>query len=270
MERFFEVKEYSDEKAFKVAVLKLKKYASLRYENVKKQRGREGKARIRTCSKLKKLMSNRLLPDNYKRELYLRVSSLSQGRLSVEEYIREFEQLQIRSEIEEEPKQTMARLLRGLESSIAEKVDLQPYWSFEDVCKLAIKVEKYSKGKRSFGRSFTKPNAPSKAFVQSKPEMTSREAGNKDKGKPFVKEFTKQLDVKRCFKCQGYGHFQDAFLNRRVLTLREMEEIAQFALELTVVEEEEEEPATVLTPDVGELLVLQRILHAKEGVEEEN
>ena len=29
LERFFKIKEYSDEKVFKVAVLKLKKYASL-------------------------------------------------------------------------------------------------------------------------------------------------------------------------------------------------------------------------------------------------
>jgi len=29
LERFFEIKEYFDEKAFKVAILKLKKYASL-------------------------------------------------------------------------------------------------------------------------------------------------------------------------------------------------------------------------------------------------
>jgi len=67
----------------------------------------------------------------------------------VEEYIREFERLQIRSGIEEEPEQTMARFLRGLEPSIAEKVDIQPYWYFEDVCKQAIKVEKYLKGKGS-------------------------------------------------------------------------------------------------------------------------
>ena len=263
MERFFEAREYSDEKALKVAVLKLKKYASLWYENVKKQRTREGKTRIRTWSKLKKLMTKRFLPDNYKRELYLRVSSLSQGRLSVEEYIREFEQLQIRSGIKEEPEQTMARFIRGLQSNIAEKVDLQPYWSFEDVCKLAIKVEKYSKGKRLFGSPFAKPNAPPKLFGSSKPETTPKETGNKDKGKPFVKEFPKQLDGKRCFKCQGHGHFQADCPNRRVLTLREMEEIDQFALKLTVEEEEEEELATVLTPDVGELLVLQRIPHVK-------
>jgi len=75
------------------------------------------------------------------------------------------EQLQIRSGIEEEPEQTMARFLRGLEPSNTEKVDIQPYWSFEDVCKLAIKVEKYSKGKRLFSSSYTKPTAPPKPFV---------------------------------------------------------------------------------------------------------
>ena len=174
LERFLEAREYSDEKAFKVAVLKLKKYVSLWYENVKKQRAREGKARIRTWSKLKKLLTKRFLPNNYKCELYLRVSSLSQGRLSVEEYIREFEQLQIESGVKEEPEQTTVRFLRWLEPSIAEKVDLQPYWSFEDICKLAIKVEKYSKSKRSFGISFAKPNAPLKLFVPMKPEMTSK------------------------------------------------------------------------------------------------
>jgi len=142
IERIFEIKEYSDEKSFKVAILKLKRYASLWYENVKKQRAREGKTRIKTWSKLKRLMTKRFLPDNYKRDLYLKVSSLNQGRLNVEEYIREFEQLQIRSGLEEEPEQTMARFLRGLDPAIAEKVDLQPFWSFEDLCKLAIKVEK--------------------------------------------------------------------------------------------------------------------------------
>jgi len=145
-------------------------------------------------------MSKQFLPDNYKNDLYFRVSSLSQGRLSVEEYICEFEQLQIRSAIKEEHEQTVARLLRGLEPSIAEKVDIKPYWSFEDVCKLAIKVEKYSKGKRQFGSSFVKPTAPLKPYTPSKPEMTPKEDGSKDKAKAFVKEFPKQLDGKRCFK----------------------------------------------------------------------
>jgi len=47
--------------------------------------------------------------------------------------------------LEEELEQTSVLLLRGLEPSIAEKVELQPYWTFEDVCKMAIKMEKNAK-----------------------------------------------------------------------------------------------------------------------------
>jgi len=87
-----------------VAILKLKKYAILWYENIKRQRAKEGKSPFKTWSKLKKLMHKWFLPYNYKHHLYLRVLSLSQGHSSVEKYICKFEQLQIRSGIEEEPK----------------------------------------------------------------------------------------------------------------------------------------------------------------------
>ena len=126
MERFLEVKGYSDEKSFKIAILKLKKYASLWYENPERQWAREGKPRIHTWSKLKKLKNKRFLLEGYKRDLCPRVSSLIQGRMSVKEYINEFE-LKIRSGIEEESEQTVVRFLRGLDQGIAEKVDLQPY-----------------------------------------------------------------------------------------------------------------------------------------------
>ena len=62
------------------------------------------------------------------------------------------------------------------------------------------------------------------------------------------------------------GHFQADCPNRRVLTLNEIEEIDHFSSKLA----EEEEAATVLAPDVGELLVLQRILHAKEESQREH
>jgi len=185
----------------------------------------------------------------------------------VEQYIHEFEQLQIRSGVEEEPEQAIARFLRGLELSIAEKVDIQPYWSFEDVCKLAIKLAKHSKRKGLFDHSDTKPAAPVNLNTSSRLEPTPKEVGGRDKGKDIVIEFPKQLDGKICFKCQGYDHFQANCPNIRVLTLKEIQKIDHFALE--VAEEEEEGVDMILAPDVGELLVLQRILHAKESSEEE-
>ena len=152
----------------------------------------------------------------------------------------------------------MAKFLRGFEPSITEKVDIQPYWSFKDVCKLAVKVEKYSKGKRVFNISYSKPTIPLKPYVTSKPKLAPKVARSKDKGKTMAKEFPKQLEAKRCSKCQGYRHFQANCLNIRVLTLKEIEEIDHFALELAEEEEVEEKTDTVLAPDVGQLLVLQR------------
>ena len=56
IERIFELKDYNDENSFKLAILKLKGYASLWYEHLKKSRAREVKAKIKTWSKLKKHM----------------------------------------------------------------------------------------------------------------------------------------------------------------------------------------------------------------------
>ena len=44
--------------------------------------------------------------------------------MKVEDYIREFEQLQIRCASREEPEQTIARFLKGLDLAILEKVEL--------------------------------------------------------------------------------------------------------------------------------------------------
>jgi len=71
-------------------------------KNTKRQQAKEGKPRTITWPKLRKLMNKRFLSDGYKRDLYLRVSSLNEGRISVEEYIREFEQLKTRTGLEEE------------------------------------------------------------------------------------------------------------------------------------------------------------------------
>jgi len=69
-------------------------------------------------------MHKRFLPENYKYDLYLRVLSLDQGRMSVKEYFHEFKKLQICSGLDEEPEKTVVRFLRGLDPRIAEKVNL--------------------------------------------------------------------------------------------------------------------------------------------------
>jgi hypothetical protein len=48
----------------------------------------------------------------------------------------------MRCDIVESEEQMVARCLGGLRSKVGNIVQLQPYWTYNDVCKLAIKVEK--------------------------------------------------------------------------------------------------------------------------------
>ena len=77
IERIIELKDYNDKKVFKLVILKLKGYASLWYETLKKNRARETKSKIKTWSKHKKHMEKRFLPPSYKQELYLKITTLS-------------------------------------------------------------------------------------------------------------------------------------------------------------------------------------------------
>ena len=270
LERIIEIKDYSSEKAFKLAVLKLKSYASLWYENLKRTRALEGKSKINTWVKLKKYMDKRFLPSTYKQELYLRVTSLQQGSMRVEEYIREFEQLHIRCSLREEPEQTIARFLKGLSPPILERVELQPFWTFEDACKLAVKVEKQLKSKRPFVSTPLKPTATPKPFQPFKPKYPPKTNQNQEKGKEVLKEGLKSQ--KKCFKCHGFGHFQADCPNRRVLTIKEIDELGHMEVESDESEEEvlEDEEDPTYQPEEGDVLMIKRVLHTKEAISDSN
>jgi len=229
------------------------------YENLKKNRARETKSKIKTWSKLKKHMEKRFLPPSYKQELYLKSTILSQENLRVEEYIREFEQLQMRVSSNEDNELTIARFIRGLSLSIAHKVELQSYLSFNDVRHLAIKIEKQLKGRKPFAMpSAHWPQSTLRSFPSyNKGETTPTPIKTIDKGKGITRESPERLEGKKCFKCHGYGHFQADCPNCRTLSIREVEEI-EVLEEETSEEEFEEKNHTIVTLDVGELLVIQR------------
>ena len=69
----------------------------------------------------------------------------------------------------------------------------------------------------------------------------------------------KRLEGTKCFKCHGYGDFQADYPNRRTLAIREVEEI-QAIEEATTEQESKNEDRILITPDVGELLVIRRAL----------
>jgi len=65
---------------------------------------------------------------------YFQLHILTQGNLSVEEYISEFEKLVIKCDLQEPEEQTIVRYLGGLDPRYANVVDLQAYTTFDEVC----------------------------------------------------------------------------------------------------------------------------------------
>ena len=64
----------------------------------------------------------------------------------------------------------------------------------------------------------------------------------------------------KCFKCYGFGYFQADYPNRKALTVKELEEIRPIEVELSE-QDNENDSSTLVTPDVGELLLIKRSLH---------
>ncbi|XP_074302886.1 uncharacterized protein LOC141637221 [Silene latifolia] len=222
----FEFKDLDDEKCCKYAILRLSRGASLWYEGFKVKRARAGKEKISSWESLKRKLRKRYVPATYRLTTYRKIAELTQERSSVSDYINEFENLTLMGGIEESEDLKMARFLRGLNRNIANSVELQSYADFDSLCNLCLKVEAQGKAKltpthgeggRSWRNEGYSRGSPSSRTVETTPKKISTpESAPKI---PVPKETS--LSRVRCFKCQGFGHFQNACPNKRNIALRE-------------------------------------------------
>lgn len=113
--------------------MKMTKYASIWFENLKAHRRRSGKEKIDTWEKLKKKMKEKFLPREYEQEQYIKLTSLMHEDLSVAEYTRDFERLCIVCDMQENGSLKISRYLKGLSKRISNKVDVANYTTFEDL-----------------------------------------------------------------------------------------------------------------------------------------
>ncbi|XP_071714018.1 uncharacterized protein [Rutidosis leptorrhynchoides] len=251
VERVFDIKDIPEKLKVKLVAIKLRKHASLWWEHVRRDRASALKSKVETWEKMKKLLRRKFLPKNFKQEAFVEYHNLQQRSLSVEEVIQEFEQLRMRCDAKEEDEQVIARFLGVLNPEIADVVSLQQYWTFADVCKLAIRVEKQQrkgKTKLSFFRNPT--------YVPSKPTPVI----DKGKGEQRVPQAPGNSSrVPKCFKCQGMGHMMRDCPNQRTVRVWDDEEPIYDTKEEPEVDQEESE---VLYVDQGEALVVRRALAA--------
>ncbi|XP_071688487.1 uncharacterized protein [Rutidosis leptorrhynchoides] len=256
VERIFDLRDVPEHLKVKLVAIKLRKHASLWWDNVKKNRALAGKSKIETWEKMKKLLKNKFLPGNYRQEAFLEYHALQQKSLSVEELIREFDKLRIRCDSNEEEEQLIARFLGALNPEISNVVTLQPFWSFNDVCKLALKVEKQlirGKTRAPFSRFPPVNKAGPVTLDKGKREQPSSSAGPNNNGN--------NIRAPRCFKCNGMGHYSRDCPNQRTFTTQDDHDEPKYDTEEdegdTKLDQEE-----LVYPDQGEALVVHRALNA--------
>ncbi|XP_076920612.1 uncharacterized protein LOC143581801, partial [Bidens hawaiensis] len=247
VERVFDIRDVPDRLKVKFVALKLKKSASLWWEHVNKTRYRAGKHRVESWDKMKKLLKAKFLPVTYKKDSYLDYQNLKQGSLTVEELIGEFERLRMRCGAEGDEEQVIARFLGILKPEIGDVVSLQQYYSFHDVCKLALRVEKQlvHKSKYFLKQPATNPKPT--------PTPTSRPGPVKPDPTPPATLQPGSSGSLRCFKCQGFGHLKRDCPNKQLVAFVDDTEPHY--------DTDGEEGSKILYPDRGELLVSRRLLN---------
>ena len=209
VERVFDYQDVSEEEKVKIVAIKLKKHASIWWEQLKMRRAREGKSKIRTWEKMKKELRKKFLPEGYLQEAFLHLHDFAQRDETVADYTEEFDHLMLKCGIVEPEEQTIARYLRGLRREIHDMVTLQPFIIYHDVFKLATIVVK--EGRKSMNYGGTR--------VQSRGYSANRGSSSQPT-KPAETKVLKTFPVKeaatgpsratpktvQCYKCKGYGH----------------------------------------------------------------
>uniref|UniRef100_A0A803N3H9 Retrotransposon gag domain-containing protein n=1 Tax=Chenopodium quinoa TaxID=63459 RepID=A0A803N3H9_CHEQI len=146
LDRLFRYINLVNTKSFHYAILKLTKYASLWFKSFQNQWERDGKAQLTTWTELKQNMKKKFVPRSHKQDLFLRLNSLQQGNMTIDNYIKEFEKLYIACDCKDEEEQKIAKFVLGLNASLHFKVELQSLTTFDDICSLAMKLEKAEQG----------------------------------------------------------------------------------------------------------------------------
>lgn len=94
---------------------------------------------------MKGLLLERFLPSDYEQHLYGMYLNCSQGVRTIHEYTSEFMRLAERNNLKETDSQHVARYLRGLRSSIRDRMGLHPVFNIHQAQRMALRAKEFER-----------------------------------------------------------------------------------------------------------------------------
>ncbi|XP_038701867.1 uncharacterized protein LOC119998596 [Tripterygium wilfordii] len=190
VERYFDFASIPEDKKVKYVAIRLKGGVSAWWDRLQETRRREGKDKIRTWSKMKRMLKSRFLPPEFEQYLFHQYQHCRQNERSVGEYTAEFYRLAERTNL---PKPESCQLERCHYSK------RHP----EDYSK-----SPFDKGSH-FDKTISEPNGSEGRFEKT---GGSKVGDGKFGAKTPVKESSKASNPyswpfpPKCFKCGKPGH----------------------------------------------------------------
>ncbi|GAV87508.1 UBN2 domain-containing protein, partial [Cephalotus follicularis] len=84
VERVFDLKDFTESEKVKLVAIKLQQHASIWWEHVKKQRAKEGKWKITTWDKMRKLLRQKFLLEHYRQEAFIEYHGIKQRAIELQ------------------------------------------------------------------------------------------------------------------------------------------------------------------------------------------
>ncbi|XP_040362965.1 uncharacterized protein LOC121049498 [Rosa chinensis] len=203
VDRFFEIMEVPEHKQVKHVAWRLKSTAAVWWDKLQNTRKKQRKQGVKTWRRMKQLMMERFLPDDYEQILYRLYIECVQGTRTVAEYTAEFLRYSERNELGETEGQKVAHFVSGLKPSIQEKIGLQTVHTMAEASNLALKKTE---------GAFRASNPPFKGVGSS--SGAQNRAPNQRFNNPYARPTG---DV--CYRCNKPGHRSNVCPERRQTAL---------------------------------------------------
>jgi hypothetical protein len=185
LDTYFNYEDIEEDKKVRHAVTRLKRHATLWWDELQANRHCKGKQKIKSWDRMIAKMKAKFIPRDYQISLFRRMQNLRQKLMTVKEYTEELYRLNIRAGHRESDDEKVATYLNGLRYDIQDELSMETIRTVEDAYHMALKAEEKlsrKQGQRGRGRSQPRGKSVAQDKYQKPKEEWKKPQGKVERG----------------------------------------------------------------------------------------